>query len=254
MSTYIAKMCTGFSGTSYWRTSANPFTAYQGRYQDSEDINNTWPASKKRIGIFYFSDMEDEIKNSAISEITITFSTAGGLGVGSTKTVNFYASNIQGGFSENSYPEDKKANDYLAVQSDGTPINAHLMSLSSTTWFANTNSSGVTLTFNETQYPDEFQALKNYFEQGNNTLIIYANETKILTDVNPLYTYTQNYVQFTSFEITITYTAKSLGSVKIYTSDKGWVSATPYVFVAGEWKQASAYVFNNNMWQQCNTI
>jgi anthranilate/para-aminobenzoate synthase component I len=64
------------------------------------------------------------------------------------------------------------------------------MSLSSTTWFANTNSSGVTLTFNKTQYPDEFQALKNYFEQGNNTLIIYANETKLLTDVDPLYTYT----------------------------------------------------------------
>ena len=172
--------------------------ACQGAYQGTS-------ASRSCVGVMVFFGAGAALKGKIITQITLRITcSAAGSGI-SSKKLSF-----------------RRAN-YQTLQTDITgsaQVGAALGTLTGK-FYNNT----VTHTLNASTNAALFEAMKDYFAEGNSALVLYNGETSSSSS------YSSNYARVTTCVLTVTY----MDATVWYRNGGAWVQVVPYYRNGGTW-------------------
>ena len=172
--------------------------ACQGAYQGTS-------ASRSRVGVMVFSGAGAALKGKIITQITLRITCSAAGSGSSSKKLSFRRSNYQ----------------TLQTGIRGSAqVGAALGTLTGK-FYNNT----VTHTLSATSNATLFEAMKDYFAEGNSVLVLYNGETSSSSG------YSSNYARVTSCTITVTY----MDATVWYRNGGSWVQVVPYYRNGGTW-------------------
>ena len=185
--------------------------ACQGAYQGTS-------ASRSRVGVMVFSGAGAALKGKIITQITLKITCSAAGSGSSSKKLSF-----------------RRAN-YQTLQTGVTgsaQVGAALGTLTGK-FYNNT----VTHTLNVTSNAALFEAMKDYFAEGNSALVLYNGETSSSSG------YSSNYARVTSCTITVIY----MDATVWYRDGSAWRQCTVWYRNSGSWVQVVPYYRNGGTW------
>ena len=185
--------------------------ACQGAYQGTS-------ASRSRVGVMVFSGAGAALKGKIITQITLRITCSAAGSGSSSKRLSF-----------------RRAN-YQSLQTGVTgsaQVGAALGTLTGK-FYNNT----VTHTLNASTNAALFEAMKDYFAEGNSVLVLYNGETSSSSG------YSSNYARVTSCTITVTY----MDATVWYRDGITWKQCTVWYRNGGAWVQVVPYYRNGGTW------
>ena len=172
--------------------------ACQGAYQGTS-------ASRSRVGVMVFSGAGAALKGKIITQITLRITCSAAGSGSSSKKLSFRRSNYQ----------------TLQTGIRGSAqVGAALGTLTGK-FYNNT----VTHTLSATSNAALFEAMKDYFAEGNSALVLYNGETSSSSG------YSSNYARVTTCVLTVTY----MDATVWYRNGGSWVQVVPYYRNGGTW-------------------
>ena len=172
--------------------------ACQGAYQGTS-------ASRSRVGVMVFSGAGAALKGKIITQITLRITCSAAGSGSSSKKLSFRRANYQS----------------LQTGITGSAqVGAALGTLTGK-FYNNT----VTHTLNASTNAALFEAMKDYFAEGNSVLVLYNGETSSSSG------YSSNYARVTSCTITVTY----MDATVWYRNSGSWEQVVPYYRNGGTW-------------------
>ena len=185
--------------------------ACQGAYQGTS-------ASRSRVGVMVFSGAGAALKGKIITQITLRITCSAAGSGSSSKKLSF-----------------RRAN-YQTLQTGITgaaQVGAALGTLTGK-FYNNT----VTHTLNASTNAALFEAMKDYFAEGNSVLVLYNGETSSSSG------YSSNYARVTSCTITVIY----MDATVWYRDGSAWRQCTVWYRNSGSWVQVVPYYRNGGTW------
>lgn len=185
--------------------------ACQGAYQGTS-------ASRSRVGVMVFSGAGTALKGKIITQITLKITCSAAGSGSSSKKLSF-----------------RRAN-YQSLQTGVTgsaQVGAALGTLTGK-FYNNT----VTHTLNASTNAALFEAMKDYFAEGNSVLVLYNGETSSSSG------YSSNYARVTSCTITVIY----MDATVWYRDGSAWRQCTVWYRNSGSWVQVVPYYRNGGTW------
>ena len=185
--------------------------ACQGAYQGTS-------ASRSRVGVMVFSGAGTALKGKIITQITLKITCSAAGSGSSSKKLSF-----------------RRAN-YQSLQTGVTgsaQVGAALGTLTGK-FYNNT----VTHTLNASTNAALFEAMKDYFAEGNSVLVLYNGETSSSSG------YSSNYARVTSCTITVIY----MDATVWYRDGSAWRQCTVWYRNGGAWVQVVPYYRNGGTW------
>ena len=185
--------------------------ACQGAYQGTS-------ASRSRVGVMVFSGAGTALKGKIITQITLKITCSAAGSGSSSKKLSF-----------------RRAN-YQSLQTGVTgsaQVGAALGTLTGK-FYNNT----VTHTLNASTNAALFEAMKDYFAEGNSALVLYNGETSSSSG------YSSNYARVTSCTITVIY----MDATVWYRDGSAWRQCTVWYRNSGSWVQVVPYYRNGGTW------
>ena len=185
--------------------------ACQGAYQGTS-------ASRSRVGVMVFSGAGAALKGKIITQITLRITCSAAGSGSSSKKLSF-----------------RRAN-YQSLQTGVTgsaQVGAALGTLTGK-FYNNT----VTHTLNASTNAALFEAMKDYFAEGNSVLVLYNGETSSSSG------YSSNYARVTSCTITVIY----MDATVWYRDGSAWRQCTVWYRNGGAWVQVVPYYRNGGTW------
>ena len=185
--------------------------ACQGAYQGTS-------ASRSRVGVMVFSGAGAALKGKIITQITLRITCSAAGSGSSSKKLSF-----------------RRAN-YQSLQTGVTgsaQVGAALGTLTGK-FYNNT----VTHTLSATSNAALFEAMKDYFAEGNSALVLYNGETSSSSG------YSSNYARVTSCTITVIY----MDATVWYRDGSAWRQCTVWYRNSGSWVQVVPYYRNGGTW------
>ena len=172
--------------------------ACQGAYQGTS-------ASRSRVGVMVFSGAGAALKGKIITQITLRITCSAAGSGSSSKKLSFRRANYQS----------------LQTGITGSAqVGAALGTLTGK-FYNNT----VTHTLSATSNAALFEAMKDYFAEGNSALVLYNGETSSSSG------YSSNYARVTTCVLTVTY----MDATVWYRNGGAWVQVVPYYRNGGTW-------------------
>ena len=172
--------------------------ACQGAYQGTS-------ASRSRVGVMVFSGTGAALKGKIITQITLRITCSAAGSGSSSKKLSFRRANYQS----------------LQTGITGSAqVGAALGTLTGK-FYNNT----VTHTLSATSNAALFEAMKDYFAEGNSALVLYNGETSSSSG------YSSNYARVTTCVLTVTY----MDATVWYRNGGAWVQVVPYYRNGGTW-------------------
>ena len=185
--------------------------ACQGAYQGTS-------ASSSRVGVMVFSGAGAAIKGKIITQITLRITCSAAGSGSSSKKLSFRRANYQS----------------LQTGITGSAqVGAALGTLTGK-FYNNT----VTHTLNASTNAALFEAMKDYFAEGNSVLVLYNGETSSSSG------YSSNYARVTSCTITVIY----MDATVWYRDGSAWRQCTVWYRNSGSWVQVVPYYRNGGTW------
>ena len=185
--------------------------ACQGAYQGTS-------ASRSRVGVMVFSGAGAALKGKIITQITLNITCSAAGSGSSSKKLSFRRSNYQ----------------TLQTGIRGSAqVGAALGTLTGK-FYNNT----VTHTLNASTNAALFEAMKDYFAEGNSVLVLYNGETSSSSG------YSSNYARVTSCTITVIY----MDATVWYRDGSAWRQCTVWYRNSGSWVQVVPYYRNGGTW------
>ena len=197
-------------GSTTWNRGATN-GACQGAYQGTS-------ASRSRVGVMVFSGAGAALKGKIITQITLKITCSAAGSGSSSKRLSF-----------------RRAN-YQSLQTGVTgsaQVGAALGTLTGK-FYNNT----VTHTLNASTNAALFEAMKDYFAEGNSVLVLYNGETSSSSG------YSSNYARVTSCTITVIY----MDATVWYRDGSAWRQCTVWYRNSGSWVQVVPYYRNGGTW------
>ena len=197
-------------GSTTWNRGATN-GACQGAYQGTS-------ASRSRVGVMVFSGAGTALKGKIITQITLKITCSAAGSGSSSKKLSF-----------------RRAN-YQSLQTGVTgsaQVGAALGTLTGK-FYNNT----VTHTLNASTNAALFEAMKDYFAEGNSVLVLYNGETSSSSG------YSSNYARVTSCTITVIY----MDATVWYRDGSAWRQCTVWYRNSGSWVQVVPYYRNGGTW------
>ena len=185
--------------------------ACQGAYQGTS-------ASRSRVGVMVFSGAGAALKGKIITQITLRITCSAAGSGSSSKKLSF-----------------RRAN-YQSLQTGVTgsaQVGAALGTLTGK-FYNNT----VTHTLNASTNAVLFEAMKDYFAEGNSVLVLYNGETSSSSG------YSSNYARVTTCVLTVTY----MDATVWYRNGSTWKQCTVWYRNGGSWVQVVPYYRNGGTW------
>ena len=185
--------------------------ACQGAYQGTS-------ASRSRVGVMVFSGTGAALKGKIITQITLRITCSAAGSGSSSKKLSF-----------------RRAN-YQTLQTGITgaaQVGAALGTLTGK-FYNNT----VTHTLNASTNAALFEAMKDYFAEGNSALVLYNGETSSSSG------YSSNYARVTTCVLTVTY----MDATVWYRTGSTWKQCTVWYRNGGAWVQVVPYYRNGGTW------
>ena len=197
-------------GSTTWNRGATN-GACQGAYQGTS-------ASRSRVGVMVFSGAGAALKGKIITQITLKITCSAAGSGSSSKRLSFRRANYQS----------------LQTGITGSAqVGAALGTLTGI-FYNNT----VTHTLNASTNAALFEAMKDYFAEGNSVLVLYNGETSSSSG------YSSNYARVTSCTITVTY----MDATVWYRDGSAWRQCTVWYRNSGSWVQVVPYYRNGGTW------
>ena len=185
--------------------------ACQGAYQGTS-------ASRSRVGVMVFSGAGAALKGKIITQITLRITCSAAGSGSSSKKLSFRRANYQ----------------TLQTGITGSAqVGAALGTLTGK-FYNNT----VTHTLNASTNAALFEAMKDYFAEGNSVLVLYNGETSSSSG------YSSNYARVTSCTITVIY----MDATVWYRDGSAWRQCTVWYRNSGSWVQVVPYYRNGGTW------
>ena len=185
--------------------------ACQGAYQGTS-------ASRSRVGVMVFSGAGAALKGKIITQITLRITCSAAGSGSSSKKLSFRRANYQS----------------LQTGITGSAqVGAALGTLTGK-FYNNT----VTHTLSATSNAALFEAMKDYFAEGNSALVLYNGETSSSSG------YSSNYARVTSCTITVIY----MDATVWYRDGSAWKQCTVWYRNGGAWVQVVPYYRNGGTW------
>ena len=185
--------------------------ACQGAYQGTS-------ASRSRVGVIVFSGAGAALKGKIITQITLRITCSAAGSGSSSKKLSFRRANYQS----------------LQTGITGSAqVGAALGTLTGK-FYNNT----VTHTLNASTNAALFEAMKDYFAEGNSVLVLYNGETSSSSG------YSSNYARVTSCTITVIY----MDATVWYRDGSAWRQCTVWYRNSGSWVQVVPYYRNGGTW------
>ena len=185
--------------------------ACQGAYQGTS-------ASRSRVGVMVFSGAGAALKGKIITQITLRITCSAAGSGSSSKKLSFRRANYQ----------------TLQTGITGSAqVGAALGTLTGK-FYNNT----VTHTLSATSNAALFEAMKDYFAEGNSALVLYNGETSSSSG------YSSNYARVTSCTITVIY----MDATVWYRDGSAWRQCTVWYRNSGSWVQVVPYYRNGGTW------
>ena len=185
--------------------------ACQGAYQGTS-------ASRSRVGVMVFSGAGAALRGKIITQITLRITCSAAGSGSSSKKLSF-----------------RRAN-YQTLQTGITgaaQVGAALGTLTGK-FYNNT----VTHTLSATSNAALFEAMKDYFAEGNSALVLYNGETSSSSG------YSSNYARVTTCVLTVTYMDVTVW----YRNGSTWKQCTVWYRNGGAWVQVVPYYRNGGTW------
>ena len=185
--------------------------ACQGAYQGTS-------ASSSRVGVMVFSGAGAAIKGKIITQITLRITCSAAGSGSSSKKLSFRRANYQS----------------LQTGITGSAqVGAALGTLTGK-FYNNT----VTHTLSATSNAALFEAMKDYFAEGNSALVLYNGETSSSSG------YSSNYARVTTCVLTVTY----MDATVWYRDGSTWKQCTVWYRLNGAWVQVVPYYTSGGAW------
>ena len=185
--------------------------ACQGAYQGTS-------ASRSRVGVMVFSGAGAALKGKIITQITLNITCSAAGSGSSSKKLSFRRANYQ----------------TLQTGITGSAqVGAALGTLTGK-FYNNT----VTHTLSATSNAALFEAMKDYFAEGNSALVLYNGETSSSSG------YSSNYARVTTCVLTVTY----MDAMVWYRDGSTWKQCTVWYRNSGSWVQVVPYYRNGGTW------
>ena len=197
-------------GSTTWNRGATN-GACQGAYQGTS-------ASRSRVGVMVFNGAGAALKGKIITQITLKITCSAAGSGNSSKKLSFRRANYQ----------------TLQTGITGSAqVGAALGTLTGK-FYNNT----VTHTLNASTNAALFEAMKDYFAEGNSALVLYNGETSSSSG------YSSNYARVTSCTITVIY----MDATVWYRDGSAWRQCTVWYRNSGSWVQVVPYYRNGGTW------
>ena len=185
--------------------------ACQGAYQGTS-------ASRSRVGVMVFSGAGAALKGKIITQITLRITCSAAGSGSSSKRLSFRRASYQ----------------TLQTGITGSAqVGAALGTLTGK-FYNNT----VTHTLSATSNAALFEAMKDYFVEGNSALVLYNGETSSSSG------YSSNYARVTTCVLTVTY----MDATVWYRNGSTWKQCTVWYRNGGAWVQVVPYYRNGGTW------
>ena len=184
-------------GSTTWNRGATN-GACQGAYQGTS-------ASRSRVGVMVFSGAGAALKGKIITQITLRITCSAAGSGSSSKKLSFRRANYQS----------------LETGITGSAQVGAVLGTLTGKFYNNT----VTHTLSATSNAALFEAMKDYFAEGNSALVLYNGETSSSSG------YSSNYARVTTCVLTVTY----MDATVWYRNGGAWVQVVPYYRNGGTW-------------------
>ena len=185
--------------------------ACQGAYQGTS-------ASRSRVGVMVFSGTGAALKGKIITQITLKITCSAAGSGSSSKRLSFRRASYQ----------------TLQTGITGSAQVGTALGTLTGKFYNNT----VTHTLNASTNAALFEAMKDYFAEGNSVLVLYNGETSSSSG------YSSNYARVTSCTITVIY----MDATVWYRDGSAWRQCTVWYRNSGSWVQVVPYYRNGGTW------
>ena len=185
--------------------------ACQGAYQGTS-------ASRSRVGVMVFSGAGAALKGKIITQITLRITCSAAGSGSSSKKLSFRRANYQ----------------TLQTGITGSAQVGTALGPLTGKFYNNT----VTHTLSATSNAALFEAMKDYFAEGNSALVLYNGETSSSSG------YSSNYARVTTCVLTVTY----MDATVWYHDGSTWKQCTVWYRNGGAWVQVVPYYRNGGTW------
>ena len=185
--------------------------ACQGAYQGTS-------ASRSRVGVMVFSGAGAALKGKIITQITLRITCSAAGSGSSSKKLSFRRANYQ----------------TLQTGITGSAQVGTALGTLTGKFYNNT----VTYTLNSSANAALFEAMKDYFAEGNSVLVLYNGETSSSSS------YSSNYARVTTCVLTVTY----MDATVWYRDGSAWKQCTVWYRNSGSWVQVVPYYRNGGTW------
>ena len=185
--------------------------ACQGAYQGTS-------ASRSRVGVMVFSGAGAALKGKIITQITLRITCSAAGSGSSSKKLSFRRANYQ---------------TLQTCITGSAHVGAALGTLTGK-FYNNT----VTHTLSATSNAALFEAMKDYFAEGNSALVLYNGETSSSSG------YSSNYARVTTCVLTVTY----MDATVWYRNGSTWKQCTVWYRNGGAWVQVVPYYRTGGTW------
>ena len=185
--------------------------ACQGAYQGTS-------ASRSRVGVMVFSGAGAALKGKIITQITLRITCSAAGSGSSSKKLSFRRANYQ----------------TLQTGITGSAQVGTALGTLTGKFYNNT----VTHTLSATSNAALFEAMKDYFAEGNSALVLYNGETSSSSG------YSSNYARVTTCVLTVTY----MDATVWYHDGSTWKQCTVWYRNGGAWVQVVPYYRNGGTW------
>ena len=185
--------------------------ACQGAYQGTS-------ASRSRVGVMVFSGAGAALKGKIITQITLRITCSAAGSGSSSKKLSFRRANYQ----------------TLQAGITGSAQVGTALGTLTGKFYNNT----VTHTLNASTNAALFEAMKDYFAEGNSALVLYNGETSSSRS------YSSNYARVTTCVLTVTY----MDATVWYRDGSTWRQCAVWYRNGGSWVQVVPYYRNGGTW------
>ena len=185
--------------------------ACQGAYQGTS-------ASRSRVGVMVFSGAGAALKGKIITQITLRITCSAAGSGSSSKKLSFRRANYQ----------------TLQTGITGSAQVGTALGTLTGKFYNNT----VTYTLNSSANAALFEAMKDYFAEGNSVLVLYNGETSSSSS------YSSNYARVTTCVLTVTY----MDATVWYRDGSTWRQCTIWYRNGDSWVQVVPYYRDGGTW------
>ena len=185
--------------------------ACQGAYQGTS-------ASRSRVGVMVFSGAGAALRGKIITQITLRITCSAAGSGSSSKKLSFRRANYQ----------------TLQTGITGSAQVGTALGTLTGKFYNNT----VTYTLNSSANAALFEAMKDYFAEGNSVLVLYNGETSSSSS------YSSNYARVTTCVLTVTY----MDATVWYRDGSTWRQCTIWYRNGDSWVQVVPYYRDGGTW------